>query len=412
MKFAAFLLATTALLGPTADALAEDKPQVEVIHPWTSKSESAAVRVLADGVEAAGGEWVDAATQSDNTDTVATNRMIGGNPPTSFLSGGLGSMTSLTEQGLLGDVDAAMTAGQLDKAMPEEIVKDLKIDGHYRAVPISLQALNAVYYSRKVLKDAGVDKIPDNWIDMFAAFDKIKKNGQTPLALGAQGWQLLSLFDTIMASIDDGKTYRKVFADKDIDAINSPAFKQGVETFLKLRSYVDQASTGRSWNDTTALIITDKAGFQFIGDYANGEFAAAGKSSETDFGCGVGLGNRVIIGGYDGFAMPKASKEAAAKAQALFANVVLDPKIQIEFNRKKGSMPSRTDLDPKLLPTCSAISYELIKDPAKTVLSPYSYFSAQLRGEIQDVVASAWSNPSATADALIASFASTMKDNL
>jgi hypothetical protein len=81
-------------------ALAADAPKVEVVHTWTSSSGSAALRMLVEGVKRNGDEWVDAATTSDSSDKIATNRMLGGNPPTAFLAGGYGTIKSMTERGM------------------------------------------------------------------------------------------------------------------------------------------------------------------------------------------------------------------------------------------------------------------------------------------------------------------------
>ena len=73
--------------------------------------------------------------------------------------------------------------------------------------------------------------------------------------------------------------YMKCYGDKDANLVKSPAFKTVLEKFKKLRSYTDAGVAGRSWNDTTALLVTDKAGFQTVGDWAKGEFLAAGKTA-------------------------------------------------------------------------------------------------------------------------------------
>ena len=45
----------------------------------------------------------------------------------------------------------------------------------------------------------------------------------------------------------------------------------------KLANYTDAGSPGRDWNVATGMIIEGKAGFQIMGDWAKGEFTAAGK---------------------------------------------------------------------------------------------------------------------------------------
>ena len=43
--------------------------------------------------------------------------------------------------------------------------------------------------------------------------------------------------------------------------------------------------SGRDWNLASAMVIEGKAGMQFMGDWAKGEFLKAGKKPGTDFVC-------------------------------------------------------------------------------------------------------------------------------
>ncbi len=58
--------------------------------------------------------------------------------------------------------------------------------------------------------------------------------------------------------------------------VKGPEFRTIAETYRRLHDYVDPGSPGRNWNDATSLVIQGKAGMQFMGDWAKGEFTAAG----------------------------------------------------------------------------------------------------------------------------------------
>ena len=76
--------ATALALICSASANAQDM-KAEVIHWWTSSSESAAVKVFADRCTRAGGLWIDNAIAGGvNARAVAINRTLGGNPPTAM----------------------------------------------------------------------------------------------------------------------------------------------------------------------------------------------------------------------------------------------------------------------------------------------------------------------------------------
>ena len=88
---------------------------------------------------------------------------------------------------------------------------------------------------------------------------------------------------------------------------------------------------------------------QFMGDWAKGEFTAAGQTPGKDYGCTV-LGDHGIayVMGGDVFAFPSPKDPARTKAQQLLARVLLEPATQIAFAQKKGSIPVRLDVDTEL----------------------------------------------------------------
>jgi glucose/mannose transport system substrate-binding protein len=57
------------------------------------------------------------------------------------------------------------------------------------------------------------------------------------------------------------------------------------DTLGKVKTYIDKDAAGRDWNLATAMVINGKAGMQFMGDWAKGEFTAAGKKPGKDFLC-------------------------------------------------------------------------------------------------------------------------------
>ncbi len=76
-----------------------------------------------------------------------------------------------------------------------------------------------------------------------------------------------------------------------------------------LKQYTDDGYANRNWNDTTNLVITNKAGLQIMGDWARGEFSAAGMTGVKDFGCMIGLNedNPIVSTDGDVIVFPKQS---------------------------------------------------------------------------------------------------------
>src|SRR5258708_40041772 len=111
------------------------------------------------------------------------------------------------------------------------------------------------------------------------------------------------------------------------------------------------------------MVITGKAAMQFMGDWAKGEFTAAGLTPGKEYGCTV-LGQGYMIGG-DVFPMAQTKDPDQIAAQKLLAKVLLDPETQIKFAEKKGSVPVRLDLNVSSLDPCAQPSMKMAADSAK-----------------------------------------------
>ena len=342
--FSMSLLATLiAGLGLTAPALAQ---KAEVIHWWTSGGESAALKQLAEAYNKAGGQWVDnAIAGGDNARAAALNRIAGGNPPTASQFNTSKQYHELIEAGMLADVDEVAAKEGWDQWMPGPIKNVIKVKGHYYAVPVNIHSATWFWYSKAVLAKAGVTE-PKTEAEFWTALDKIKASGQTGFAQSGTIAYERATFSATLLHMGGRDLYMKFYGDKDVNTVKSPAFRTVLEKFKKLRSYTDAGVAGRSWNDTTALLVTDKAGFQTVGDWAKGEFIAAGKTAGKEYGCFAGWGPKApyMISG-DVFVLPKTSNKEAMAAQQLMAKVITSPATQVAFNVKKGSIPIRPDVE-------------------------------------------------------------------
>jgi len=297
----------------------ELKPELkaEVIHWWTSSSESQAVRKISDAFRAGGGVWLDSGIAgADQARAIAINRIVGGNPPAAAQFNTTKQFLDLVEQGMLNNVDEVAQKERWDTLLPEAVLNVIKVKGHYYAVPINIHMQTWLWYSKAAFKKAGITKEPASVDELFAALDKLKAAGIVPLAHGGQAWQETILFQMMLANLGGKQLYLSVVRDRDQNAINSEAFKRVLLAFKRLQSYVDPGAPGRNWNDATAMLISGKGGMQIMGDWVKGEFAAAKQLPGKDFGCIPGLNpaSPYLIQG-DAFVFPKTSNPQTIKAQ-------------------------------------------------------------------------------------------------
>ena len=403
---AGFAFAVLSMLPGSANA---EELRAEVIHWWTSGGELAAVKVFADQFRAAGGTWVDTAIAGGaNARTAAINRTVGGSPPTAMQFNTGKQFDDLVENDLLANVDAQEAAQNWKAILPAAFVQAVTRDGHAYAVPVNIHGQNWLFYSNDALARAGVQP-PNNWDELFPALDKLKAAGLIPLAFsGQKNWER-NLFNNVMVGRGGRDMFVAFWGKRDVAMVKSPEFHTVAETYKRLRGYVDPGSPGRNWNDATSLVIQGKAGMQFMGDWAKGEFTAAGLTPGKDYGCTVlsDHGIAYVMGG-DVFAFPQLKDAGQVKAQQLLARVLLEPATQIEFAQKKGSIPVRLDVDTSSLDVCARKAVRLDRGrnaqiPANELLSPPA-----LTGAIEDVISQYWNDPAMTSDAFIAKVASTL----
>jgi glucose/mannose transport system substrate-binding protein len=208
---------------------------------------------------------------------VAINRIVGGNPPTAAQFNTSKQFLDIVEQGMLTPMDEVALRDGWDKFLPEIVLNAVRVKGHYYAVPVNIHMPTWLWYSKAASRPAGVAAEPKSMDELFAALDKLKAAGLVGLAHGGQSWQDNIVFTAVLANVGGRELYLKVLRDRDAAVIQSDAFRQVLLSFKRLQGYVDKGSPGRNWNDATALLINGKAGFQFMGDWAKGEFSLAGK---------------------------------------------------------------------------------------------------------------------------------------
>ena len=396
-----------ALLALAAPAAAQ--PRAEVIHWWTSGGESAAVKVFADQFAKAGGTWVDTAIAGGaNARTAAINRTVGGDPPGAMQFNTGKQFDELVEGGMLMNLDALAVQQNWQAIMPAAIIAAVTRGGHAYAVPVNIHGQNWLFYNTAIFEKAGV-QAPSTYDELFAVLDKVKATGVVPLAFsGQKNWER-NLFNSVLAGRGGAQAFSDFWGRRDQALVKGPVFRSVADTFRRLKGYVDQGSSGRPWNDATAMVITGRAAMQFMGDWAKGEFTAAGLTPGKEYGCTV-LGDKGVayVMGGDVFAFPKAKTAAATQAQTLLASVLVQPDTQLAFAQKKGSIPVRLDLDAASLDTCARKAIGWLADksaqvPANEMLSPPA-----LTGTVEDLISQFWNDPTMTPEVFVAKVAAAL----
>lgn len=351
INLAASLVASTLILNATLVQSSE----VEVLHWWTSSGEAASVKYLKNKLSNQGVGWTDFAVTGgggENAMTVLKSRAISGNPPTAALIKGP-SIQEWGDLGFLANINSVAKENNWDQVLPEVVSNIMKHNGHYVAVPVNVHRVNWLWANPEVFRKSSAT-IPTTWDDFFVQAKKIKDAGFIALAHGGQPWQDATLFEAVVLGIGGHEYYVKAFVDLDMKALKSDTTKAIFETFGQLRQFVDPDSPGRDWNIATSMVITGKAGMQLMGDWAKGEFKAAGKSFGTDFICVAAPGTSgSFTFNIDSFVFFKQKNSEHIKVQKIMAKEILSDDFQKVFNLDKGSIPAKLGIARNKFDTCS-----------------------------------------------------------
>ncbi|WP_170549981.1 ABC transporter substrate-binding protein [Ruegeria atlantica] len=403
MKHFAFATVSTLAVVAGSSVLAE--PQAEVLHWWTSGGEAKSVAVLQEEFASNGGTWTDMPVAGGGGDAAMTAlraRVLAGNAPTAVQLKGP-AIQEWYEEGVLADISSVADAEGWADVLPASIAGHMKCEGTWCAAPVNVHRVDWIWANADVLAANGIE-MPTTWDEFNAAADKLQAAGVIPLAHGGQSWQDATVFETVVLGIGGPEFFQKALVDLDPEALTSDTMVQVFDQMRTLRGYVDENFSGRDWNLATAMVMNGEAAFQIMGDWAKGEFLAAGKKPGEDFLCASTPGDGYLYN-VDSFAMFDVDGDDKKAGQDLLAKLIVAPNFQKVFNLNKGSIPARTDVALDDFDICANLSAEDMgsTSDAGSLLPSYAHGMA-LRGSqsgaITDVVTAHFNSEMSSADAV------------
>lgn len=369
-------------------------PEVEVLHYWTSGGEARSVAELKKSLTAKGVAWKDFAVAGgagENASTALKARVMSGSAPAAAQVKGP-AIQEWGQEGVLANIDAVAVAEKWDTLLPPVVAAIMKYKGNYVAAPVNVHRVNWLWVNPAVLAKAGA-KAPATMDEFFAAADKIRAAGLIAVAHGGMPWQDATLFESVALGVGGADFYRKALVQLDQAALTGPLMLKTFDTLGRIKTYIDRDAAGRDWNLATAMVINGKAGMQFMGDWAKGEFTAAGKKPGTDFLCLPAPGTAsAYTFNIDSMLMFKKSRAEDQKSQLQLASAIMSPQFQEVFNLNKGSIPVRAGVSKTKFDSCALQSMSDLASSSKasTLVPSLAHNMAvgtAAQGAIMDVIA-------------------------
>jgi glucose/mannose transport system substrate-binding protein len=409
-RLAACALACTAALLPPAARAADT---VEVIHWWTSASETAAVAKFKEAAAKHGIEWKDLAVGGGDNQRILLKTRVGKGTPPDAAQINADVRSYAANRDNLASLDWVAAKGKWDEVLAEPLRRFAKQGGKtYVAVPVNVHRQNVLWINAEVLKKLGAAAAPKTWDEFFALADKAKAAGMVPLAMGEDIWVNFTFMQVAFTTMKPDE-FRRAFYDLDDAQLKGPGMVKAFELMRRLRGYVDRSASTRKWNEATQMVIQGRAMAQIMGDFAKGEFKVAGKKPGVDYLCATVPGSgRSHLFTSDAFLFFKHAEQS--KAQQVLAQVFMDRDAQVAFSQIKGSVPVRTDADVSQFDECARQSYSDFvaggKDGSASA-SPNLMQTPARIGAWRDVVLAFWNDPDLSPQQAAAKMAAAAKSN-
>ena len=404
------LVAGTALTAASVSMAMAEGVELEVTHWWTSGGEAVAVTKFAEAWNATGNTWVDGAIAGSGGTArpIIISRILGGDPMAATQLNHGRQAEELIEAGLLLDLtDVAEAGGWADLVNPPALLDACTLDGKIYCVPVNIHSAQWIWLSHDAYEKAGLE-VPTNWNEFVTTAPKLQAAGTLPLAMGQQGWQQNIAFGAITLAVAGLDAWKEVNVNKNAEVARGPEYTAAFEAVAAARSLASESNV-QDWNQATNMVITGAAGGQIMGDWAQGEFAVAGAVEGKDYSCLPGLGlNPILDTGGDAFYFPVIDDPKIAAAQKELAAMLISPKVQVDFNLAKGSLPVRGDVDLSAANGCMQKGLQILADGGVLPSNDLS-FSQDTTLQIEDLMAQFWSGDMSAADAQ-ASYAQLIED--
>ncbi|GAB3415559.1 extracellular solute-binding protein [Haloparvum alkalitolerans] len=324
--------------------------ELEIVHWWTAGGEQDAYQALLDGFreEHPDVEIVDNPAPGgagSAIDAVIQNRVLDGDPPSTFQIWPGQALTPYTEEDLLEDIGDSVWTDEMEEAYLGDIVDLARPAGNLVAVPINIHRLNNLFYNVEVVESAGVDPTDINDPQQLAdALQTVAdETDATPLAHQTQSpWSSLQLWESIFIGMQGVDAYR-TFIDGDVSSLETEV-RNGLELLNTYSEYFPEDAGSISWDQGNSALIEGDAAFIHQGDWAAGQYRAAdGFEFGEDWDMVPFPGSTSVYQSViDSFVFP--TNNPSPEATEKFLSYAGSVDAQARFNPVKGSIPPRTDV--------------------------------------------------------------------
>jgi glucose/mannose transport system substrate-binding protein len=333
----------------------EPTDRLEVVSWWVSPSEHPAFEVLLnafkeqnpevnviDGAIAGGG--------GSNVQVALAARLRAGDPPDVWQTFLGNSLRAWVGAGRITDASAVYERTKLAPTMPPTLLDAATYQDKQWGVPTGSHRGNVLWFNQRVLREAGVAAPGPGYTSEAFGNDlaKVAERGRPALCLGGkERFTATELFENTLLGVIGQDGWTRI-ADDEFDW-RGTQLREALTRFGQVVSRADPNAGGLTWDQAAKKLATGECAFLSMNDSVYGELVANGVAEGKDFGYVPYPGTTgAYLAIVDTFVV---STDAEDGVNAIkFLETVADPKTSLAFNRVKGSVPVRNDVDVASLP--------------------------------------------------------------
>ncbi|WP_291327002.1 ABC transporter substrate-binding protein [Desulfovibrio sp. UCD-KL4C] len=277
-----------------------------------------------------------------NAKAVLKTRMLGNEPPDSFqVHSGQELIGTWVKADRMEDLTFLFKEEGWMDAFPKGLIKLIGTDKGIWSVPVTIHRSNVLWYVPANLKKWGVTA-PKTWAEFLTIAPKLEKEGVVPLAL-AENWTVNHLWESVALASLGADKWDALWAGK--LRFDSPDVVKAWELFGKILKYTNADASSLSWQQATDMVITGRAAFNIMGDWAAGYMSTTKKMVPgKDFGWAASpdtSGEFMFLS--DSFGLPKGAPDRDNAIAWL--KIIGSKEGSDAFNTLKGSISPRMDSD-------------------------------------------------------------------
>jgi glucose/mannose transport system substrate-binding protein len=277
-----------------------------------------------------------------NAKSVLAGRLKAGDPPDSYQAHAGLELASDIKAGWVLDLSYLYKQEGWTDKFPKGLVDAIAVEGKIYSVPVNIHRANLMWYSPKVLHDAGIGGPPTTWKEFLAQAGVLGAKHITALSIGPT-WTQKHLLENVLLSELGADGYSGLWNGR-TDWKSSPV-AAALETFKKVLAVSDLASAAGDWQPAVDKVISGAVAYNIMGDWVDAYLARSRNLKyRTDYAVVTAPGTSGVYNFLsDSFTLPKGAPHRGSAEKWLIVCGSVDG--QDAFNPQKGSVPARIDAD-------------------------------------------------------------------